>query len=88
MHCGCPKLSRLLYFYGNVRLSLESDCWEWDLAVNGMFSIGATICHIYAFVPIKINVLMWRILLDGISIRVNLVNKGIDLSTSLCPLCD
>nr|XP_043631525.1 uncharacterized protein LOC122602975 [Erigeron canadensis] len=38
-------------------------------------------------VPRKVNVLVWRILINRIPTRINLVNKGVDIPSSLCPLC-
>ena len=39
-------------------------------------------------VPRKINVLVWRIARDRIPTRLNLRDKGIDLDSCLCPVCD
>ncbi|GJX00413.1 RNA-directed DNA polymerase, eukaryota [Tanacetum coccineum] len=37
--------------------------------------------------PIKINVLYWRVCLDKLPTRLNLSLKGIDTLTIVCPLC-
>ncbi|CAI9276387.1 unnamed protein product [Lactuca saligna] len=38
-------------------------------------------------VPIKLNVLLWRFLRDRIPTRGNLVKRGIDIHSILCPMC-
>ncbi|PWA74117.1 RNA-directed DNA polymerase, eukaryota [Artemisia annua] len=39
------------------------------------------------FVPIKLNILLWRIALARIPSRDNLVSHGIVLDSTLCPVC-
>ncbi|PWA92790.1 glycosyltransferase family 92 [Artemisia annua] len=39
------------------------------------------------FVPIKLNILLWRIALARIPSRDNLVSRGIVLESTLCPVC-
>ena len=39
------------------------------------------------FIPIKINIFVWRARLDRLSTRVNLVSKGIVLESDRCPMC-
>ena len=39
-------------------------------------------------VPRKINILLWQILNDRIPTRLNLRDKGIDLHSVLCPVCE
>ncbi|XP_076935953.1 disease resistance protein RPV1-like [Bidens hawaiensis] len=38
-------------------------------------------------VPIKVNILGWRIYHNWMPLRTNLVNKGIDVPSVLCPFC-
>ena len=38
-------------------------------------------------VLIKLNINLWRTILDRLSTRNNLVIRGIDLNSMLCPLC-
>ncbi|GKE42191.1 RNA-directed DNA polymerase, eukaryota, reverse transcriptase zinc-binding domain protein, partial [Tanacetum coccineum] len=39
-------------------------------------------------VPIKINILAWKIYLDRLPTRLNLSGRGLDIPSILCPLCN
>ncbi|GJX16952.1 RNA-directed DNA polymerase, eukaryota, reverse transcriptase zinc-binding domain protein [Tanacetum coccineum] len=39
------------------------------------------------FIPIKVNVLVWRLCLDKLPTLMNLDKKGIDVPSLLCPVC-
>ena len=38
-------------------------------------------------VPIKVNVFLWRVMLNKLPSRVNLDRRGIDVDSLLCPIC-
>nr|GEX64210.1 RNA-directed DNA polymerase, eukaryota [Tanacetum cinerariifolium] len=38
-------------------------------------------------IPIKVNVFLWRLFLNKLPTRVNLNRKGIDVASTLCPIC-
>nr|GEV71650.1 RNA-directed DNA polymerase, eukaryota, reverse transcriptase zinc-binding domain protein [Tanacetum cinerariifolium] len=38
-------------------------------------------------VPIKLNILAWRIRLDRLPTQMNLSSRGLEIPSSLCPLC-
>ncbi|GKE93816.1 hypothetical protein Tco_1574911, partial [Tanacetum coccineum] len=38
-------------------------------------------------VPIKVNVLAWKIKLDNLSTRLNISRRGMDIDSILCPTC-
>ncbi|XP_071708232.1 uncharacterized protein [Rutidosis leptorrhynchoides] len=40
------------------------------------------------FVPLKVEVFIWRLLRQRLPVRVELDKRGIDLNSLLCPLCD
>ena len=40
-----------------------------------------------SLVPIKVNVMIWRVERDRLPTRLNLRDKGIDLDSLLCPIC-
>nr|GEW19675.1 hypothetical protein [Tanacetum cinerariifolium] len=40
------------------------------------------------FVPIKVNILSWRIKLNNLHTRLNLSRRGLELQTILCPSCN
>ncbi|GJZ88406.1 RNA-directed DNA polymerase, eukaryota, partial [Tanacetum coccineum] len=39
-------------------------------------------------VPSKINVLAWKVSLDRLPTRLNLISRGVTVSSSSCPVCD
>ncbi|GJY04134.1 RNA-directed DNA polymerase, eukaryota, reverse transcriptase zinc-binding domain protein [Tanacetum coccineum] len=41
-----------------------------------------------SWVPNKVNVYVWRASLDRLPSRVNLVNRGVNLVSKLCPFCE
>ncbi|GJY23186.1 RNA-directed DNA polymerase, eukaryota [Tanacetum coccineum] len=38
-------------------------------------------------VPIKVNVLAWKIKLDNLPTRLNISRRGMDIDSILCPTC-
>ena len=38
-------------------------------------------------IPIKINIFAWRVSLDRLPSRVNLIRRGIHVPSSVCPIC-
>ncbi|GJZ10438.1 RNA-directed DNA polymerase, eukaryota, reverse transcriptase zinc-binding domain protein [Tanacetum coccineum] len=83
-----------------VTLSSSNDKWKWDLDTSG-FSVSSTRSYIdehnllgssmstrwSRFIPIKVNVLVWRLCLDKLPTLMNLDKKGIDVPSLLCPVC-
>nr|GEZ28876.1 RNA-directed DNA polymerase, eukaryota [Tanacetum cinerariifolium] len=72
----------------------------WSLEATSEFSVKS-VCHLIdnsiltneevttrwvKVMPIKINVLTWRVRLDKLPTRLNISFKGIDISTIVCPL--
>ncbi|PWA88611.1 hypothetical protein CTI12_AA118930 [Artemisia annua] len=51
-----------------------------------ILSIGAPTRWVNV-VPVKINILAWRVSLDRLPTRFNLSLRGIDVSSILCPIC-
>ncbi|GJS06427.1 RNA-directed DNA polymerase, eukaryota, reverse transcriptase zinc-binding domain protein [Tanacetum coccineum] len=82
-------------------ISPQHDKLRWTLDSSDEFSVsparyfldgrslfsGGSSTRWNNFVPIKLNILLWRIGLAGIPTRDNLVSRGIVLNTSLCPVC-
>ncbi|KAL4585556.1 hypothetical protein LXL04_010179 [Taraxacum kok-saghyz] len=83
-------------------LSDKRDRWEIPGAPNGIFSTTwIRDCmetfkimgqvqqnHWNKWVPKKHNIFVWRFIRDRIPTRRKLVDMGIDIPTSLCPLCE
>nr|GEV54990.1 RNA-directed DNA polymerase, eukaryota, reverse transcriptase zinc-binding domain protein [Tanacetum cinerariifolium] len=85
----------------NLEFSGNEDTWLWDLDQNGLFSVSSAQIHIDSvilhsggqetrwcnLVPIKVNILGWRINMDWLPVRKNLVEKWINLPSLLCSMC-
>ncbi|GJS27467.1 RNA-directed DNA polymerase, eukaryota [Tanacetum coccineum] len=76
--------------------------WNWNLESIGIFSVASArrrideIClpnigeetRWVKCVPIKINVLAWKIKTDALPTRFNISRRGIDIQDMSCPICD
>ncbi|XP_071709066.1 uncharacterized protein [Rutidosis leptorrhynchoides] len=85
-------------------LTSEDDNWKWSLHSNGVFKVktlfDALDKHLLGVSPNlnsfywlssiskKINVFDWRLSLDKIATRVNLLKLGVSLDNNKCPFCD
>ncbi|GJX49536.1 RNA-directed DNA polymerase, eukaryota [Tanacetum coccineum] len=84
-----------------ISLSSANDRWSWDVNGDGMFrlkDIRSSLDDIFLpssalatrwvkYIPIKINIFIWRARLDRIPTRSNLANHGVVLDSLLCPIC-
>ncbi|GJV99434.1 RNA-directed DNA polymerase, eukaryota [Tanacetum coccineum] len=70
------QLHSLLSCIDYVGLPQIPDRWVWSLSswIN--------------VVPIKVNILAWRVPLDKLPTRLNLSRLGMEISSILCPLCN
>ncbi|GKA64249.1 RNA-directed DNA polymerase, eukaryota, reverse transcriptase zinc-binding domain protein [Tanacetum coccineum] len=78
------------------------DRWIWSLSGDGEFSVSSVRNLIddktlgtvgsktqwFKFVPIKVNVLSWRVKLNNLPTRLNLSRRGMELHSIFCPLCN
>nr|GEV40872.1 RNA-directed DNA polymerase, eukaryota [Tanacetum cinerariifolium] len=79
-----------------------NDRWVWNLESSGEFSV-ASIRRIIdemrfpnigdttrwvKYVPIKVNILAWKIRCDVLPTRMNLSRRGVDIQDISCPICD
>nr|GEZ76966.1 RNA-directed DNA polymerase, eukaryota [Tanacetum cinerariifolium] len=78
------------------------DRWRWSLSGDGEFSVASvrnliddrSLAEVGAktrwikYVPIKVNILAWRIKLNNLPSRLNLSRRGLDLDTIFCPSCN
>ena len=84
-----------------VNLVPCSDRWVWTLENSGEFSVASirkvidekrlsqvdTMTRWIKCVPIKVNVLAWKVKIDAPT-RLNISRRGIDIDTILCPVCE
>nr|GEW00533.1 putative reverse transcriptase domain-containing protein [Tanacetum cinerariifolium] len=96
------QLTELLQILSLVVLFPASGRWSWTLQGLGEYSVKSSIEEIdkqtlaatssptrwSKVLPIKINVFMWRMFLDRLPTRNNLVNRGVDVPFILCPICE
>ena len=84
-----------------VSLSQSNDRWVCDLSGDGEFRVREVrnfLDNLFLpshseptrwikYIPIKVNVFVWRARRDCLPTRVNLIRRGITLESCLCPLC-
>ncbi|GJY64799.1 RNA-directed DNA polymerase, eukaryota [Tanacetum coccineum] len=85
----------------NVILSNIDDRWTWDLNGDGVFRVRDVRVHLddfflpkadtptrwVKFVPIKVNIFAWKLYLDRLPTRDNLLHRGVFVPNSVCPIC-
>ncbi|GJV47496.1 RNA-directed DNA polymerase, eukaryota, reverse transcriptase zinc-binding domain protein [Tanacetum coccineum] len=85
-----------------TELSSERDVCFWTIPNDGMFSVSSTRHHIDSLIlhtldnptqwdktlPHKVDIFMWRFMLDRLSHRLNFSFRGIDIPTIACPSCN
>ena len=85
-----------------INLVPMGDRWIWSLENSGDFTVasirkiidekhlqtGFTKTRWIRYVPVKLNVLAWKIKTDVIPNRVNISRRGIDIQSLACPICD
>ena len=95
-------LEAMVLELGQVSLSNRNDAWYWNITDDGSFSVQATRIHIGNYLlpslspstrwskllPRKVNVFIWRLILDRLPNRLNLSLRGLDISSIACPLCN
>ncbi|GJR59837.1 RNA-directed DNA polymerase, eukaryota [Tanacetum coccineum] len=78
------------------------DRWKWTLEGSGEFSVASARKFIddsrligspqktrwIKMVPIKVNILAWKIQFDLLPTRLNLSRRGIEIQNICCPVCN
>nr|GEX40764.1 RNA-directed DNA polymerase, eukaryota [Tanacetum cinerariifolium] len=84
-----------------VVLGNLNDRWSWSLSGSGYFFVASVRKLIddkmlpkVSFksrwckaVPIKVNILAWKVKLDCLPNRLNISRRGMDIDSILCPIC-
>ncbi|GJY40357.1 RNA-directed DNA polymerase, eukaryota, reverse transcriptase zinc-binding domain protein [Tanacetum coccineum] len=94
-------LNNLLMDIGSLNVEVDRDCVVSSLSTNGSYSVSFIRKHIdncmianslpstrwCKIIPWKVNIFMWRLLLDRLPHRLNLLSRGLDIDSILCPVC-
>ncbi|GJT85373.1 RNA-directed DNA polymerase, eukaryota, reverse transcriptase zinc-binding domain protein [Tanacetum coccineum] len=86
----------------DLQLPNMQDRWFWSLSGSGDFSVASARkiidSHLLSevsskfswrkMVPIKVNILAWKVKLDVLPTRFNLSKRGLDINSILCPICE
>ncbi|PWA32006.1 RNA-directed DNA polymerase, eukaryota [Artemisia annua] len=95
------QLNSLLILLANVELQNGQDKARWTLDDQGIFSVAGTRSHIdemrlldqdfvtrwCPFVPRKVNIFVWRVMLDRLPTLYNLSRRGLEIEAISCPCC-
>nr|GEU98378.1 RNA-directed DNA polymerase, eukaryota, reverse transcriptase zinc-binding domain protein [Tanacetum cinerariifolium] len=85
----------------NDSLSNQPDSWHWNIDPDGIFSMNTTRNHIddcllpslspssmwSKFLPRKVNIFIWRLVLDRLPDRLNLSIRGLEIPSITFPSC-
>ncbi|KAL4580950.1 hypothetical protein LXL04_017156 [Taraxacum kok-saghyz] len=86
----------------SVNISIVTDSWRWLGDKSGNFAVGSLrrIWEEFSFpelaykhfwnnwVPIKVNFLGWRVVLNRLPSKRGLGNRGVHMTSTTCVLCD
>ncbi|GKC65626.1 RNA-directed DNA polymerase, eukaryota, partial [Tanacetum coccineum] len=86
----------------SVTLVPMEDRWVWNLDSSGEFSVASIRRKIddvrlsnvglktrwVKSVPIKVNVLSWKVMVEALPTRLNMSRRGISIPSIMCPVCD
>ncbi|GJS83586.1 RNA-directed DNA polymerase, eukaryota [Tanacetum coccineum] len=95
------QFSHLLDLLDNVILSNMDDRWVWDLNGDGFFRVKDaryllddfflpkvdTPTRWVKFIPIKLNIFAWKVSLNRLPTRLNLVRRGLSVAPVSCSIC-
>nr|GEU83829.1 RNA-directed DNA polymerase, eukaryota [Tanacetum cinerariifolium] len=96
------QYKNLKFITSDVILPHMQDRWFWSLKGSGDFTVKSVRnyidetllpkldapTHWVNLVPIKINILAWKISMDRLPTRFNLSSRGLEIPSILCPLCN
>nr|GEX61709.1 RNA-directed DNA polymerase, eukaryota [Tanacetum cinerariifolium] len=80
----------------SIIMASVPDRWVWTLDGSRSFTVGSAKKLLISgsdstrwckVVPLKVNILVWRISLDKLPTRMNLDVCGFDVPSILCPIC-
>ncbi|GKA75683.1 RNA-directed DNA polymerase, eukaryota, partial [Tanacetum coccineum] len=85
-----------------IRINLDQDVWQWKFDDEESFTVrsvrnslditrllfASTVTRWCKILSIKVNVFVWRAMLNRLPTRINLDRRGIDMDSLLCPCCN
>ncbi|PWA59568.1 reverse transcriptase zinc-binding domain-containing protein [Artemisia annua] len=85
-----------------MRINLVQDAWQWKFGDEEFFTVryvrysldvshlpfASIATHWCKILPIKVNMLVWRAMLNHLPTRSSLDHRGIDIESLLCPCCN
>ncbi|GJW05823.1 RNA-directed DNA polymerase, eukaryota [Tanacetum coccineum] len=100
-NCKEIFLDSLAEVVRSINLVSSADRWIWNLESSGEFSVASARKKIDVIrfpivkdatrwvkcVPIKVNILAWKIRNDALPTRFNISRRGIDIQSISCPIC-
>ncbi|GJU07478.1 RNA-directed DNA polymerase, eukaryota, reverse transcriptase zinc-binding domain protein [Tanacetum coccineum] len=101
-NCKEISLDSLAEVVRSINLVSLADRWIWNLECSGEFSVASARKKIDEIrfpivkdatrwvkcVPIKVNILAWKIRNDALPTRFNISRRGIDIQSISCPICE
>ncbi|GJX77447.1 retrovirus-related pol polyprotein from transposon TNT 1-94 [Tanacetum coccineum] len=96
------QFNALNLLLAGTSFSLSNDRWNWSLVGSGEFNVASVrkliddrrlggsnhktrwICT----VPIKINIMAWKVRSDYLPTRLNISRRGIEIQSIMCPCCN
>lgn len=95
------KLNNLIDLLSSVSLGTHMDKWLWAYDPSCLFSVkstgrlidvgclpqGGTKTRWNKFSLTTINIFIWWVMLDRLPVRSKLSERGMDLDSTLCPIC-
>ncbi|GJU28537.1 RNA-directed DNA polymerase, eukaryota, reverse transcriptase zinc-binding domain protein [Tanacetum coccineum] len=101
-NCKEISLDSLAEVVRSINLVSSADRWIWNLESSGEFSVASARKKIDEIrfpivkdatrwvkcVPIKVNILAWKIRNDALPTRFNISRRGIDIQSISCPICE
>nr|GEX91650.1 RNA-directed DNA polymerase, eukaryota, reverse transcriptase zinc-binding domain protein [Tanacetum cinerariifolium] len=96
------QYNNLVSVTSQVLLPQMIDRWSWSLEASSDFTVSSVRKYIdevilpnsdvptrwVKTIPIKTNILAWKISLDRLPTRFNLSARGLEIQSILCPLCN